>query len=93
MRPLWEECTLQTYFTSPGSIDFVVVNSKKGDDGLGTSGLAAPLKPNEEELFIRLEDSYQNVNRDIKQEASAVHDFGLPISYYYCRWVPTLPCQ
>jgi hypothetical protein len=69
---LWKECKLQTYFTGHGRIDYFVVMENRNYDG----EVAAPLKQVEKHLFTKLEDDYQDVKDDIRQEASVVHDFG-----------------
>ncbi|KFY17556.1 hypothetical protein V492_00584 [Pseudogymnoascus sp. VKM F-4246] len=76
-RPLWKECTLQTYFTQKGRIDYFVVvdNNKKGEKS-NAQELSALLKREETALFTKLEEDYQEgVRRDIEEQASTVHDF------------------
>ncbi|KFY17402.1 hypothetical protein V492_00706, partial [Pseudogymnoascus sp. VKM F-4246] len=76
-RLLWKECTLQTYFTRKGQIDYFVVvdNSKKGEKS-NAQELSAPLKREETALFTKLEEDYQKgVRRDIEEQASTMHDF------------------
>jgi Orsellinic acid/F9775 biosynthesis cluster protein D len=73
---LWEECTLQTYFTAKGRIDyFVVVDEDKGRVA-GAGGGPGVLTGPETELFAKLEQDYKDVKGDLEEQASIVHDFG-----------------
>ncbi|KFY96556.1 hypothetical protein V500_02410 [Pseudogymnoascus sp. VKM F-4518 (FW-2643)] len=74
-RQLWKECTLQTYFVGKGRIDYFVVVDNKKEEKLNTRELSKPLKEEEKALFIKLEEDYQDVKGDIKEQASIVHDF------------------
>lgn len=85
-NPLWEECMLQTYFTSPGRIDYFVVVDNKNDKKLIMLDSATPLKEEEKDLFIKLENDYQDVKGDIEKQATIVQDFGDSRS----AWVPWL---
>lgn len=79
---LWEECTLQTYFTGKGRIDYFVVvgddennkNERELINGLGQ--VRTPLKEEEKDLFIKLESDYQDVKGDFAEQAGIVQDFG-----------------
>jgi hypothetical protein len=77
INPLWEACTLQTYFVGKGRIDYFIVgeNGSRGDK-LINSELTTPLRKIEEDLFASLEADYQGVKDDIAQEAGVVRDFG-----------------
>jgi hypothetical protein len=68
---LWEECTLQTFFTGKGRIDYFVVVPKKDNQMVAT-----PRTEGERALFKRLEKDYKGVRDDIEEQASIVHDFG-----------------
>ncbi|KFZ24597.1 hypothetical protein V502_00922, partial [Pseudogymnoascus sp. VKM F-4520 (FW-2644)] len=84
--PLWRECTLQTYFVGRGRVKYFVVVDNKKLGKLNTSELSTALKEEEKELFIKLEDDYQDVKGDIEKQAGIVQDFGDSQS----AWVPWL---
>ncbi|KFY16905.1 hypothetical protein V492_01029 [Pseudogymnoascus sp. VKM F-4246] len=79
-RPLWRECMLQTYFTGKGRIDYFVVvdddnNKKEGGKSNIRESSSTPLKREEKALFTKLEEDYEDVKGDIKEQASIVHGF------------------
>ena len=74
---LWEECTLQTYFTGKGRIDYFVVvddndNKNKQDLINAIEQLPTPLKEEEKDLFVKLESNCHNVKGDITEQAGIV---------------------
>jgi hypothetical protein len=73
--PLWDECTLQTYFTSPGRIDYFVVRECKARS-LGTRHSVEGLTGPEKDLFAQLEQDYEGVRVDREGQASTVHAIG-----------------
>ena len=70
----WAECTLQTYSTANGQIDyFVVVGKEKGDSkGQGPTPLMEPRA-----AYLRvIEKDFKRVKGDIAKQATTVQDFG-----------------
>ncbi|KFZ04211.1 hypothetical protein V501_09223 [Pseudogymnoascus sp. VKM F-4519 (FW-2642)] len=76
INPLWEVCMLQTYFVGKGRIDYFVVVDNIIEKKLITLDSAALLKEEEKDLFIKLENDYQDVKGDIEKQATIVQDFG-----------------
>ena len=63
---MWKEYKLQTYFTGKGLIDYFVV--VEGPSQSSRSKLdSARLTRLEEELFIKPEKDYEDVNGDIEE--------------------------
>lgn len=55
------------YFTSPRRIDYFVVIDNKNEKNLIALELLTPLKKEEKELFIKLEDDYLLGKGDIEK--------------------------
>jgi hypothetical protein len=73
---LWEECTLQTYFTAKGCINyFVIVNSKGEEEIVRLTNSSAQLSSAERACFKKAEAEYGRVKNNIKEQASVVQDF------------------
>ncbi|KFY96400.1 hypothetical protein V500_02461 [Pseudogymnoascus sp. VKM F-4518 (FW-2643)] len=67
---------LQTYFVGKGRIDYFVVVDNIMEKNLITLDSAIPLKEEEKDLFIKLENDYQDVKGDTEKQATIVQDFG-----------------
>jgi hypothetical protein len=50
--PLWEECMLQTYFTSPGRIDYFVVVDNKTEENLNNVVYGEPSDMGNRAIFL-----------------------------------------
>jgi hypothetical protein len=73
--PLWQDCTLQTYFIGKGRIDYFVVVRRRSSEQEGTSMQArssALLTDMEKTCFAKLERDYQTVQGDIEEQANIV---------------------
>ncbi|PKK43131.1 hypothetical protein CI102_13474 [Trichoderma harzianum] len=72
VRPPWQECRLQTYFTAKGRIDyFVVLEADDGKKGATRTGGVRMTEP-EEELFGRLEQDAKAAAHDLNKKAGIV---------------------
>lgn len=73
---LWQECRLQSYFTTGNRVDYFVVadNIEKGRV-LESSSDATDWTKAKKELFVKLEKDYKDVKGDIKEQASIVYNF------------------
>jgi hypothetical protein len=92
VRPLWRACTLQTYFTAKGRIDYFVVADSAHDDhcGAGSSGAICccrqqagpsvqqgqPPSSPERALLKMLRADAMQARRDMDEAASLVQDAG-----------------
>ncbi len=78
--PLWEECTLQTYFIGKGRIDYFVVvpSSDRGQRMEATQGnkSTTPSTEAERACFAELERDHKCAKHDLREQASIVQDFG-----------------
>ena len=82
---LWRSCTLQTYFTAKGLIDYFVVaeverrernpESEGHDHGQPGCGEPPPSSP-ERQVFEGLREDMRQAGRDLEVKASAVEDLG-----------------
>lgn len=65
--PLWEECLLQSYFTTRSRVDYFVVTREGTEDESGRV-LVNPvlLSQPENDLFVKLEKDYKDVKVDIE---------------------------
>jgi superfamily II DNA helicase RecQ len=70
--PLWEECLLQSYFTTRSRIDYFVVTKAGSEDGSRGVLLSQP----EKDLFVKLEKDYKDIKVDIEEQAGIVYDIG-----------------
>lgn len=75
-EPLWEECFLQSYFTTRSRVNYFVVIEAGTKDAIGGSTIDPILLQLETDLFVKLEKDYRDVRRDLEEQASIVHDFG-----------------
>ena len=78
--PLWEECTLQTYFVGKGRIDYFVVVPSNGQ-GLErevTNCFRNTAQASEAErvCFVELERDQEGARHDLRKQASVVQDLG-----------------
>lgn len=88
--PLWEACSLQTYFTAKGRIDYFTV---KGEDSRRRNGIMLPTPPRvgttqpvqctgappsspETQLFEVLRQDVKQAARDLDDKAAVVEDIG-----------------
>jgi hypothetical protein len=81
LRPLWEECLLQTYFTARGCIDYFVVVEAEAKGRQNKGALACAISPvllaeKEKTYFEELEKDHQKTKDDVIEQASIVYDFG-----------------
>jgi hypothetical protein len=74
-EPLWEKCLLQSYFTTRSRVDYFVVIEEGAKDIVEQSITDPVLSQPKTDLFIKLEEDYKNVKRDIKEQASIVYNF------------------
>lgn len=78
--PLWEQCTLQTYFIGKGRIDYFVVVPSNGQDhgreATQASQNTAQLSEAERACFAELERDHEGANQDLRTQASIVQDLG-----------------
>ena len=51
------------------------MNTDKKEEKINILELSTPLKKEEEALFMKLEEDYQDVKGNIEEEASIVRDF------------------
>jgi len=72
--PLWAECTLQTYFTAKGLIDYFVVADKTKKDNKDQG--VVPLTKLQEAYLREAEKDFEDVKDDIAKQAAIVQDFG-----------------
>jgi hypothetical protein len=75
--PLWRECRLQTYFTAGSRIDYFTVIDNKEKGGLSKQACdSTNLTQPEKDLFEKLEKDYKDMECDLEEQASIVHDIG-----------------
>ena len=74
--PIWEECTLQSFFTTRSRVDYFVVGEE--EEGSNTSGGvqvdSVQLSQPEKDLFVKLEKDFEDVKEDLEEQAGIVHD-------------------
>ena len=83
-EPLWAGCTLQTYYTAKGLIDYFVViepeDTAQGfilDATAGAVGLSGPpLSSPERRMFDGLRESVRQADRDLDAKAAVIEDPG-----------------
>lgn len=76
-EPLWQECRLQTYFTTRSRVDyFVVIDDKEKGRVSKQASDSVPLTQPEKELFEKLEKDYKDVRCDLEEQATIVQDIG-----------------
>ena len=75
--PLWEECLLQSYFTTWSQVDYFVVTEEETEDrSKGVPVDSVPLSQPEKDLFVKLKKDYKDVKVDIEEQASIVYNIG-----------------
>ena len=82
--PLWAGCTLQSYFTAKGLIDYFVViepedagQGSSQDANAGTAGLSGPPPSSpERRMFDGLRESVRQADRDLDAKAAFVEEPG-----------------